>query len=82
MLLAIGQDSESLREVVVYKALYCDRKVWVRLKEMFFSTVLKDGIEVPRFKEISKEEAYAHGLMKWKNVSSVITQQQKWNCLC
>ena len=59
MLLAIGQDSESLREVVVYKALYGDRKVWVRPKEMFFSTVLKDGIKVPRFKEISKEEAYA-----------------------
>lgn len=36
MLLAIGQDSESLREVVVYKALYGDRKVWVRPKEMFF----------------------------------------------
>jgi len=57
-LLAFGQDSESLAEVVVYKALYGEGKVWVRPKEMFFGTVVKDGKEVPRFQEISKTEAY------------------------
>jgi len=32
--------------------------VWVRPKAMFYGTTMKDGVEVPRFQEISKEEAY------------------------
>ena len=57
-ILAIGQDSESLAPVVVYQALYGDHKVWVRPKEMFFDTVNRDGKEIQRFTEITKEEAY------------------------
>ena len=58
VLLAEAQESESLEEVVVYKALYGEGKVWVRPKAMFYGTTMKDGVEVPRFQEISKEEAY------------------------
>lgn len=58
VVLAEGQDSESLIPVVVYKALFGEQKVWVRPKEMFYGTVVVDGIEISRFKEISKEEAY------------------------
>lgn len=57
VLLAIGKDSESMKDVVIYKALYDDGKIWVRPKEMFFGNVMKDGIEIPRFQEISKLEA-------------------------
>ena len=56
--LAFGQDSESLADVVVYQALYGDHKVWVRPKEMFDDFVERDGQVMKRFTEISKEEAY------------------------
>ena len=54
--LAIGQDSETLEKVVVYQALYGEMKVWIRPYEMFFGKTEKDGVEIERFKEISKEE--------------------------
>lgn len=53
-----GFDSESLTPVIVYQALYGEHKVWVRTKEMFYDTVVIDGVELSRFKEITKEEAY------------------------
>lgn len=58
VVLAEGQDSESLIPVVVYQALYGEQKVWVRPKEIFYGTVVRDGVKIPRFKEITKEEAY------------------------
>ena len=51
-LLAIGQDNETLEPVVIYQALYGDHKIWVRPKEMFFGTVIRDGKEIKRFTEI------------------------------
>lgn len=54
--LAIGQDSETLEKVVIYQALYGEMKVWVRPYEMFFGKTERDGVEIERFKEISKEE--------------------------
>ena len=56
-LLSIAQDSESLEKVVVYQALYGEKLVWVRPYDMFFGTVMLNGVETPRFKEITKEEA-------------------------
>ena len=56
-LLAIGRDSETLAPVVVYQALYGDRDVWVRPYEMFFGKVVRDGVEIDRFREISTQEA-------------------------
>ena len=58
-LVAIGQDSETLMPVVIYQALYGDHQFWVRPKEMFFGTVIRDGKEIKRFEEITEEEAYA-----------------------
>ena len=54
-----GFDSETTEPVVVYRALYAERKLWVRPKRMFFETVKREGKEFPRFKEISAQEAYA-----------------------
>jgi len=54
-LLAIGQDSETLEPVVIYQALYGDHKIWVRPKEMFFGTVIRDGKEIKRFTEIAEK---------------------------
>ena len=58
VVLAEGQDSESLIPVVIYQALYGEHKIWVRPKEMLYGTVVIEGIELSRFKEITKEEAY------------------------
>lgn len=45
--------SETLEEMVIYKALYGEHKVWVRPKAMFFEdVVLPDGTVVKRFEEI------------------------------
>ena len=55
-LISIAYDSETLEELVVYQTLYGEKKTWVRPKEMFFSTVCRDGETKERFKVISKEE--------------------------
>jgi len=42
--------SETLEEMVIYRALYGEGKTWVRPKAMFFEDVtLADGKVVPRF---------------------------------
>ncbi len=48
--LAVARHSETLEEMVVYKALYGDYGIWVRPLEMFVETVTVDGEIVPRFK--------------------------------
>lgn len=48
--------SETLEEMVAYQALYGEMKIWVRPRDMFFSTVCHDGNTIERFKEITKEE--------------------------
>jgi hypothetical protein len=52
-LLCIAKHSETLEEMVVYKALDIEEKVWVRPFYMFFENVVINGIEQPRFKKIS-----------------------------
>jgi len=52
--IAVGHHSETLEDVVVYRALY-DRQdfgknaVWVRPLKLFVENVVVDGKEVPRF---------------------------------
>ena len=45
------------KELVIYQAMYGERGVWARPKEMFFSNIERDGYCGPRFIEISEEEA-------------------------
>ena len=49
--LYVGRHEESLDEVVIYKALYDERDVWVRSLAKFLETVtMPDGTLAPRFR--------------------------------
>ena len=48
--LSVASHSETLEEMVVYKALYDEEKVWVRPLSMWNDKIiLKDGSETKRF---------------------------------
>ena len=52
----VAKHSETLEEMVVYRALYGEGGLWVRPKSMFLEIVEKDGKQFPRFDYIDKEE--------------------------
>lgn len=47
--LGIARHSETLEELVVYRALYGDFGLWVRPAKMWNETVMRDGVTQPRF---------------------------------
>lgn len=47
--LGTARHSETLDELVVYRALYGEHGLWVRPAAMFAGTVLVAGVPVPRF---------------------------------
>ena len=52
--IGIARHSETLEEMVVYKALYGDGGIWVRPVSMWSETVIKDGVEYERFTYIGE----------------------------
>ena len=51
----IARHSETLEEMVVYRALYDSEEfgnnsLWVRPKKMFLENIVYNGLEQPRFK--------------------------------
>ena len=49
---AIAKNSETLEEMVVYKALYGEEELWVRPKSMWEEIVERDGKTFKRFEYI------------------------------
>jgi hypothetical protein len=47
--IAIARDSEDLREMVVYQALYDPSMYFVRSVEDFTKTIEREGVEIKRF---------------------------------
>ena len=45
----VARHSETEEQLVVYRALYGERGLWVRPLAMFSETVDVDGVAVPRF---------------------------------
>ena len=56
-LLDVAKHSETLEEMVVYKALYGDGGVWVRPLSMWDEEVIHNGEKVKRFTYIGMEDA-------------------------
>lgn len=50
-----AKHTETLQELVVYKALYDNFQLWVRPFEMFNEKVLLHGKNIPRFEFISEK---------------------------
>ena len=53
-LLYIAKDSETLEDMVVYKARYGEGGIWVRPLKMWNETVIRDGKEYKRFTYIGE----------------------------
>ncbi len=47
--IGVAQHSETLEQMVVYRALYGDGGLWVRPASMWLETVERDGQRFPRF---------------------------------
>ena len=52
--LGVGLHSETREEMVVYRALYGDRGLWVRPAAMWNEMVEKDGEKIKRFSYIGE----------------------------
>ncbi|MBR4455402.1 MAG: DUF1653 domain-containing protein [Solobacterium sp.] len=50
--IATARHSETLEPMVVYRAEYGERELWVRPAAMFQELVMHEGNEVPRFKKV------------------------------
>ena len=50
---AVVRHSETLGPLVLYRALYGERGLWVRPYPMFVETVVVDGQRVPRFAQLA-----------------------------
>jgi len=49
-----AKDSETLEDMVVYRALYGEGGLWVRPAKMFFENVEKPGYSGPRFRLVQE----------------------------
>ena len=47
----VARHSETEEQLVVYRALYGERGLWVRSLAMFDEMVVVDGVERPRFEK-------------------------------
>ncbi len=47
--IGIAKHSETMEELVVYRALYDEQALWLRPKKMFLEKVKINGKTVPRF---------------------------------
>ena len=54
-MIAVARHSETLEEMVVYRALYGERGLWVRPASMWNETVERDGKTYRRFTRIQEE---------------------------
>lgn len=54
--LGVARDSETLQELVVYRASYGERGLWVRPLAMFTAEVERDGTTMARFAFVGDDD--------------------------
>ena len=52
--IGVARHSETREELVVYRAEYGERGLWVRPAAMFQEIVEVDGVTVPRFRRVGE----------------------------
>ena len=52
--LGVAHHSETMEEMVVYRALYGEHGLWVRPARMWSETIDRDGYHGPRFQYVGK----------------------------
>jgi hypothetical protein len=52
--IGVARHSETLEELVVYRAEYGERGLWVRPAAMFQEIVEVDGVTMPRFRWVAE----------------------------
>lgn len=55
-LLSLATHSETMEPMVVYRALYGEKGLWVRPASMWTETVERDGYRGPRFQYVDDAE--------------------------
>lgn len=55
-LLTVARHSETLEDMVVYRALYGEGGIWVRPAHMWSELVERDGVTCPRFTYLGDQE--------------------------
>lgn len=53
--IGVATHSETMEQLVVYRALYGERGLWVRPLRMFDETIVKDGKSVKRFEYVENQ---------------------------
>lgn len=53
--IGVGKHSETLEDLVVYRALYDNHELWVRPLKMFLEKVEMNGKKIPRFRRIENK---------------------------
>ena len=53
--LGVARHSETEEDFVVYRALYGDRRLWIRPMAMFLEPVVVEGLPYPRFQRLTNE---------------------------
>ena len=82
--IAVSRHSETLEELVLYRALYDSPEfgkdaLWVRPRSMFFEKITVDGKEIPRFEHVPekfwfKAKTYGYGWAPatWQGWATII----------
>jgi hypothetical protein len=52
-IIGVARHSETYEELVVYQALYGEKRIWVRPVPMFLENVIVGGQSIPRFTPIT-----------------------------